>query len=439
MNSLGLNFRSADLNRRSAIQATAALGLGACWSKTNAQASSLDEPKGASAHEWWTWRGPNGNNIAPAGSSAPTSYGADHLFWETRVPGRGHSSPVVAGNSIYLTTADKAAGSQSVLAYSCDNGKPLWSQVIHNTGLPKENHPKNTEASPSLAFDGQRLFAAFYNSSAIWLTAMTAEGKAIWQKSVGKFDPQRFKYGYAASPTLFKDLVIVAADFDGDSFLAAFDRATGTQVWRTKRASATSFSSPIIADIAGREQLLISGGECITSYDPNDGKQFWSAKCLTMATCGTIVWDKECVYASGGYPKAETACVRADGSGTVVWTNKQKCYEQSMLVYDGHVYAVTDAGIAHCWRAKDGETVWRERLGGDYSCSPVLVGETIHVFNEQGQGFAFKANPKGYESMGGGKIADDVFATPSVVGNTMFMRLAKNLSGVRQEFLVALR
>lgn len=207
MNSLGLNFRSADLNRRSAIKATAALGLGACLSKTNTQAFSLDETKGVSAHEWWTWRGPNGNNIAPAGSSAPTSYRADHLFWETPVPGRGHSSPIVAGNSIYLTTADKAAGSQSVLAYSCDNGKPLWSQVIHNTGLPKENHPKNTEASPSLAFDGQRLFAAFYNSSAIWLTAMTAEGKTIWQKSVGKFDPQKFKYGYAASPTLFKDLV----------------------------------------------------------------------------------------------------------------------------------------------------------------------------------------------------------------------------------------
>jgi outer membrane protein assembly factor BamB len=280
---------------------------------------------------------------------------------------------------------------------------------------------------------------SFYNSSAVWLTALSTDGKMVWQKTVGKYSPQRFKYGYAASPTIYQNTVIVSGDYDGDSFVAAHDLKTGNPLWKTRRENATSFSSPIVANVAGRDQLVISGGESITSYDPSNGKKLWSANCMTMATCGTIVWNKDCVFASGGYPKPETACVLADGSGKVVWTNKQKCYEQSMLCFEDHIYAVTDAGIAHCWRAKDGEMLWRERLGGDYSCSPILVNGVIQIFNEQGQGFAFKASPKKFESMGGGKIADDVFATPSVVADTMYMRLTRGQAGKRQEYLVALK
>lgn len=389
--------------------------------------------------EWWTWRGPTGNGIAAAGSSAPTKYSKSQIAWAAPVPGRGHSSPIVAGNQIYITTADKTVGTQSVLAYSRRQGKPLWSQVVHRGGIPAENHGKNTEATPSVAFDGERIIASFYNSSAVWLSAVSPSGKTLWQQAVGHYDPQQFKYGYAASPALYADTVIVVGDYDGQSFLAAHDRASGKRVWKTSRRNVTSFSSPIVTQIAGRDQLLISGGEAIDSYDPQTGDPLWSAKALTTATCGTVVWDGDLVFASGGYPKSETAAARADGSAEVVWTNPQKCYEQSLLAFDGFVYAVTDAGVAHCWRAADGETMWRERLGGQYSSSPVLAGGVIHVFNEQGQGFAFKANPTRYESVGGGKLADDVFATPSVVGDTMYLRLASLQTGKRQEYLVALR
>jgi outer membrane protein assembly factor BamB len=221
--------------------------------------------------------------------------------------------------------------------------------------------------------------------------------------------------------------------------MVAVNRATGDQVWRINRPRSTSFSSPIVATVAGRPQLLLSGNQTVSSYDPTNGKELWAAKCLTMATCGTVVWDGDCVIASGGFPKAETACIRADGSGKVLWTNQQKCYEQSMIATDGFVFAVTDPGIAYCWRVSDGETMWRERLGGKFSASPILIGDVLHAFNEQGQGFAFRANPSKFESMGGGKIADDIFATPVVVGNTMYMRIARQADGNRQEYLVALR
>jgi outer membrane protein assembly factor BamB len=425
-------------SRRSALKLSAVSLASIAIGVHSSSTLGAVETEGAN-REWWTWRGPTGNSIAAAGSSAPTSYEKERIVWATPVAGRGHSSPIVAGNSIYLTTADKAAGTQSVLAFSRKDGKPLWSQVAHQGGLPKDNHAKNTEASPSVAFDGERIIASFYNSSAIWLSAISAAGKPLWQKSVGAYNPLLFKYGYAASPTLYGDTVIVAADYDGQSFLAAHDRATGNQVWKVPRKAGTSFSSPIVANVSGRDQLLITGNETISSYDPSNGQTLWSANALAMATCGTVVWDGDFVFASGGYPKSETACVRADGSGQVIWSNNQKCYEQSMLAVGGFVYAVTDAGVAYCWRGSDGETMWRQRLGGDYSSSPVLVGDVIHVFNEQGQGFAFKANPEQFESVGGGKIADDVFPTPSIVGDTMYMRLANQQSGVRQEYLVSLR
>ncbi|MEQ1825677.1 MAG: PQQ-binding-like beta-propeller repeat protein [Pirellula sp.] len=433
-------------NRRQSLVGLMGAGLYASLPAQDLLSAGL-EPKAMEANGsnvpaadgWWTWRGPNGNNIAAPGSTAPTKYMPDHVVWESPVPGRGHSSPIVAGENVYLTTADKSKGTQSVLAFSRTDGSTRWAQIAYQGGIPAENHQQNTEASPTMAFDGERLFASFYNSTAIWLNSLTTDGKILWQKSVGKYDPQRFKYGYAASPTLYKDTIIVVADYDGDAFLAALDRKTGKQVWRTKRAASVSFSSPIVAKVAGRDQLLISGNESIVSYDPNGGKELWTAKCLTMATCGTLVWDDAYVYASGGFPKAETVCVQADGSGKVVWKNGQKCYEQSMLLYEGFVYAVTDPGIAYCWRATDGNAMWRQRLGGKFSCSPVLVGDVIHVFNEQGQGFTFRAKPSEYESIGGGKIADEVFATPAVVGDTMYMRLARNVSGKRQEYLVALR
>ncbi len=423
------------LDRRHFLKAGAAL---ASASLPLLQTADAQETDAAAGNDWATWRGPTGNNHASPGSQGPTQYNANQIRWAAPVPGRGHSSPIIAGDLIYLTTADTAVGTQSVLAYQRQTGRPAWSQVVHRGGLPTENHPKNTEASPSVAFDGERVIAAFYNSSAIWLSALSPAGKPIWQQSIGGYEPRAYKYGYAASPALYQDLVIVVGDFDGQAFLAAHERETGKPVWKVARRGVTSFSSPIVANVCGRDQLLLSGGDAIDSYNPATGEQLWSTPALTMATCGTLVWDGEYVIGSGGYPKSETACVKADGSGEVIWTNGQKCYEQSLLALDGYIYAVTDAGVAHCWRVSDGETMWRERLGGDYSSSPVLAGGNVHVFNEQGQGFVFKATPEKFISVGGGRFGDECFATPSIIGNTMYMRVARTQDGKRQEYLVAL-
>lgn len=420
----------------SAFTAGTMLSQQIAWSAT-AESDTLDQVR-QSGSDWPCWRGPQGNNIAPQGSAVPDAITADHIRWTSPVPGRGHSSPIIVGEQIFLTTANIPAGTQSVLAYERATGKSQWETVVHRGGLPTENHPKNTEASPTLACDGESLFAVFYNASALVLTSLAPDGAIRWQKNLGPYDPQLYKYGYASSPLLYKDLVIVVGDYERQPFLVACNRRTGEEVWRGVRPLTMSFSSPIIAQTGGRDQLLLSGGNVVISYNPDSGEILWRANATSMATCGTIVWNDSMVFASGGFPKAETAGIRSDGSGEVVWRNNQKCYEQSMLVVDDYVYAVTDAGIAYCWRADDGETMWRERLGGAYSSSPILVGTTIHVFNEAGQGFAFKADPSGYIALGQSKFADDVFATPAVIGKTMFMRVARNEAGKRQEYLLAI-
>lgn len=424
------SFSGQSLNRRSAVLVGATTSILA--SSTNAFA------QGPGSQEWWGWRGPTGDNHAAVDAKFTSSITRQSAVWEVDIPGRGHSTPIVTGGSIYLTTADKSAGTQSVLAISQD-GKGRWGRVVHTGGIPRENHPNNTEASSTLAFDGESLFACFYNSDGIQLTKLSTDGEILWQKEASRYAPKQYKYGYAASPLVYQDLIIVNADFDGAAFLTALDRQSGKAVWKTPRPGKISFSSPIVANIAGRDQLLLSGGEMVASYDPASGQLLWKVDgATTMATCGTMVWDGDRVFASGGYPESETVCIEADGSGKVVWSNRTKCYEQSMIARDGFLYAVADSGVAYCWRCGDGNTMWRQRIGGRYSSSPLLIGDTIVVFSEDGNGFAFAANPQGFQSPGQTKIADEVFSSPIIVGDTIYLRVAYK-SGKRQEKLLALR
>jgi outer membrane protein assembly factor BamB len=154
-----------------------------------------------------------------------------------------------------------------------------------------------------------------------------------------------------------------------------------------------------------------------------------------MATSGTMVWHKDLVFASGGFPKSETVCIRADGSGTIVWKNTQKCYEQSMIVSDGFLYAMTDPGIVFCWRATDGKVMWRERLRGPISSSPVLSGGNIYMTNERGTTFVFKASPEKYIEMGRNTLGNEVFATPSICGGRLYARVGHLEAGKRREML----
>jgi outer membrane protein assembly factor BamB len=397
-------------------------------------------PATASAADSWPgWRGPDFDGKAAAAEKPPTQWDeSTNVVWRASVPGRGHSSPTVSGDFIFLTTADERTQTQSVLCYRRSNGEPLWKRDVNQGDFNPKIHPKNTHATPTPATDGKLVYVTFNNHTAVQLVALDFEGNVVWQKIAGEYRPKQYQFGYAPSPLLYKDTVIVASEFESNGYLAAFNTVNGKEVWRTKRPQYISFSTPVVARVAGKEQLLISGANMVASYDPKTGKPSWSVKGTTNATCGTMIWDNDMVYASGGYPANQTIAVSGNGSRKVAWQNSVKCYEQSMLISDGYVYAVSDDGIAFCWQAKSGREMWKTRLAGPVSASPVLANGNIYLANEGGTMFVFKANPQQFEEVARNQLGTEAFATPAFVGNQIIARVASGRGGNRQEFLYCL-
>ncbi len=404
------------------------------------EAGALEYPGLVLGRDWPWWRGPYRNGMVNTLTGNGLAGAELPIVWKSPIGGRGHASPIVVGDRIYLTTAlegDKSKeGIQAVLAFDRRTGQQVWRTDVNQGGLPEKIHRKNTHATPTLASDGQRLYVVFVHHDAVHLTAMTLAGEQQWTVTVGPFQPQRYEFGYAPSPVLYRELVIVSSEFDGDSAVRGLDRSTGKLVWRTPRPVNISYSTPMFAHVANQDQLFMSGGGQVCSYDPATGKQLWATAGTTAATCGTMVWDQDVVMASGGYPDPETTAVRADGSGTVLWKNKQKCYEQSMLAHNGYLYGLTDRGILFCWRIQDGHEMWKERLEGPVSASPVLVGDQIYWANEKGLCYVFRANPEKFDLITQHQWGEEAFASPAVVGGQFFIRTATGHDAERQEWLI---
>ncbi|QDV77514.1 PQQ-binding-like beta-propeller repeat protein [Botrimarina mediterranea] len=397
----------------------------------------------AQAQDWLQWRGPTGDNHAAEGATAPTEWSEEAgLAWKTPVPGHGHSSPTIVGDRIYLITADADAQTQSLLIYGKESGELLREVLTHEGGLPAQIHPSNSHATSTVASDGERVFALFYNDDAAVVTAYDLRGEKLWQERVGGFDPKAYQFGFGSSPRLVDGTLVVASEYDGpDSGIYGLDPKTGKRLWTAARSENLSWSSPSVTPVGGKSQLLMSGAKRLVSYEPVSGKVLWSLEDeSTEATCGTMVWDEKLglAFASGGFPDAFTLAVKLDGDHEVVWRNKIRNYEQSLLVVDGYVYATADRGIAFCWRGSDGKEMWRERLGGKFSASPLLVGKTIYATNESGTTHVYEANPERCVRVAQNQLGDSAFATTTPSAGRLYHRYAKTEGGKRQEYLAAI-
>ncbi|MEQ1840695.1 MAG: PQQ-binding-like beta-propeller repeat protein, partial [Verrucomicrobiales bacterium] len=174
----------------------------------------------------------------------------------------------------------------------------------------------------------------------------------------------------------------------------------------------------------------------VTSLDPSTGKVNWEIDGATTECVTSTPTDGKHIYSSGGYPKNHVAAIVADGSGKIAWETNDRVYVPSMLVKDGMLYATMDSGVALCLDAATGEEKWKGRLGGNFSASPVLVGDQIHAVNEEGDYFVFKADPTGLEIVAKNKVGDEVYATPGICGKEIFLRVAFYEGAKRSEKLV---
>jgi hypothetical protein len=383
-------------------------------------------------NDWPWWRGPSGDGLAPGGA-APTSWSETaNVLWKVPVPGRGHASPTVVGERIFLATAGEAEEKQSVICFERASGNRLWQTTVHEGGFFRSGmHAESTHASCTVACDGQRLFAVFPNRAAIWLTALDLEGTQLWQRNLGSFAS---RFGYGASPVVFGSYVIVAADHDGGGFLAAVHRKSGEILWRKRRPGADSYATPAVFHVAGKDQLLISGGRRLSSYNPLTSEELWTCSGTAELTVGTVVRDGDLLFAGGGYPQHETLCVRA-ATGEAVWRNDTHMYTSSMLVHEGYLYGITDNGIAHCWQADTGDQKWQARIEGNVRSSPVLAGGNLYISSLNGKTTVFRANPERFQRIAVNQTGDEIFATPSICGGRIYLRAADHSSGARRENL----
>jgi outer membrane protein assembly factor BamB len=384
--------------------------------------------------DWPWWRGPTFDGKAAEGQNLPTEWSDPengqtvNVVWKVDVPFRGHSSPCIWGDRIFLTTADDDAEVQYVLCFDRATGKQLWQTTVHSGGF-MHRHKKNSQASSTAACDGEHVFAAFMVDGGIWLDTLDLDGKIVRQEKVGPFKPVQ---GYAASPLLYKSLVIVAGDNVGSGFMAALHRKTGEIIWRIPRTDAETYSSPIIGHVCGRDQLLMTGPLKISSYDPNTGEHLWSCDGPTKIASTTMVFGEELIYASAGYPKKRLMCIRADGSGDVtdthiVWQIKNNAaYVPSLLLHEGLLYMVNDGGQTVCHEADSGERVWRHDFNAGFSSSPILAGGNIYVLDEDGITYIFKPGRK-FELLAKNNIDDAGFATPAFCGDRIYLRTLHHL------------
>lgn len=409
-----------------------------------AAVGSANEPSKAgltaSNQDWPWWRGPERNGVAASGQNPPLKWSdTENVVWKAAIPGRGHSSPIVYGDRIFLLTADQEHSSQLALCYRRSTGELLWQKEVHHgefnpTGVKPDNK-KSTYANSTVACDGERIYANFMHDSAIYTTALDLNGQMMWQKRITDYVLHQ---GFAASPTVYKNLVIVSADNKGKGAIVALERTTGDLVWKIDRPKLPNYTSPIILTVAGREQLFFFGCKLVTSLDPLTGKTNWEIEGSTEECVTSTVTDGNLIFTSGGYPKNHLAAVHADGSGKIAWENNSRVYVPSMQQKDGYLYAILDAGVAMCWKCSTGEEIWKERIGGTFSSSLVLVDDNLFATDEAGKTTIFKASPAGFTVVAENQLGEEAFATPTIVGGRIYMRVASTVDGNRQEMLYCL-
>ncbi|NNJ24263.1 Outer membrane protein assembly factor BamB [Planctomycetes bacterium LzC2] len=400
---------------------------------------------------WPQFRGPNRNGVA-LGTNPPTEWRADkNVMWATDVPGRGNSSPVVDDGRIFLTTADEAANTQSLLAYDLATGDPLWQKQTAAGRLPKGGmHRESSHAATTPAVGGGAVFVTNLHDDAVWASAWSVEGEKLWgEVKLGAFRPQ---FGYAASPVLYGSVVIVSADNVGPGFLVALDRESGDVRWRTPRDAQISFNTPLLATLNGRDTLIVAGNDKLDAYDPTDGSLMWSVPGLTATVSGSAVAgvvdvggeSRSIVIASGGYPGSETLAVFPPAAGetepTVAWRDEGKAYVPSPLLVDGLAFVTHDDGRTWCFDAATGEIAWRTRLSKPQfrpSAVAVGTGDDLRVLQPSTPGITtvYRVTSRGFEKLAENQLGDECYASPAVIGDTLLIRSASGYGANRQDRL----
>ena len=348
---------------------------------------------------WPGWRGPRGDGTSRE-ARIPTKWNGqtgDNIAWKTEIPGTGHSSPIVWGERVFVMTSLDDQSERALLCLDRQTGKIVWQQVVLAAPLEKK-HTLNSFASGTPATDGKLVYVSFLapdfasqterTPGDMVVSAYDFQGQQRWLVKPGRFAST---HGYCSSPVLFEDKVIVNGDHDGDGYIVALARDNGQELWRITRPNNTrSYCTPIIRDLAGRTQMLLSGSKCVASYDPRTGQQHWLMDGPTEQFVASLVDDGRLVYLTAGFPERHVLAIKPDGSGHVgdeqiVWRTRKNCsYVPSPIFASGYLLVAADDGIATCYQAVSGQPQWTARLGKHYSASLVSAAGLVYFLADDG-------------------------------------------------------
>ena len=391
----------------------------------------------AHAESWPEFRGPTGQGHSTARHLPLEWSGTKNVAWKQPLSGTGWSSPVLRDGRLYLTSAvPHDGGNQSLQTLCLDaaSGKTLWSTEVFATLISK-GHQKNSQASPTPILEGKRLYVHFGH---LGTACLDLAGKVVWRNIEIKYSPV---HGNGGSPILVDQALVFSCDGGSDPFIIALDKTTGKVLWKTNRATDNprkfSFSTPLLITVNGKKQIISPGSGAVCAFDPQTGKEIWRARYGEgYSVIPRPVFGHGLLFIGTGYDRPTVVAVRPDGLGDVtdthiVWTlTKGAPNTPSLLLVGDELYMVSDAGIGSCVDAKTGNVHWQERLGGNYSASPIFADGRIYFQNEEGVGVVIKPG-KTFQKLAENPLGERTLASYAVDDGALFIRTQENLFRIK--------
>jgi outer membrane protein assembly factor BamB len=377
------------------------------------------------AEDWPQFRGPGGEGHSTE-KGLPLQWSeTQNILWKSRVPGRGWSSPVVAGGRVWLTTAMDQRGTASLrlLAYDMESGKETLNMEVFSVRNASLKNEKNSLASPTPIVEGDRVYVHF---GADGTAAVSTDGKILWKVTLS-YDSM---HGNGGSPTLYRDLMILSCDGSDDAYVVALDKATGKTRWKTPRREPydQSYTTPLVIQVDGKDQVVSIGAFRAAAYDPLTGKEIWRVRYGDgFSNVPRPVFGHGLVFIGTGFQEPSMLAVRPTGTGDVTNTHIAYTIERgvpftpSPLIVGDEFYMVSDIGVASCLDVRTGKVHWQQRISGNYSASPVFADNRIYFLSEEGVA-AVIAPGKAFQRLAVNTLDGTTFASIAVSQRTLFIR-----------------
>lgn len=392
---------------------------------------------------WPMWRGPRGDGTSLEQEIPTTWSDTENIAWKVAIPGQGHASPIVWEDRVFLVTC-LDDGQRLLLCLDRNDGTELWRKTVFTAEL-ENHHQLNSTASSTPATDGKLVYVSFLEPDGtkklfkderyitpgkMVVAAFDLKGNLKWKVRPGEFASI---HGYCSPPVIWEDRLLVNGDHDGDAYLVALDKETGETLWKVERENRTrSYSTPIIREIDGRTQMILSGNMCVASYNPADGSRHWIIDGPTEQFVASVVFNGDLVFMTCGFPDKLMQAIRPDGKGNVtdthvVWESRESAsYVPSPVAVEDYFLLVADTGIASQYKASTGKRIWRERLGGGHSASLITAGGLVYFTSDTGTTTVIRPGEK-FDVVAQNELGERVSASPGGSQGQIFLRGFKHL------------